>query len=218
MKSRIDPRLIPPAPDLALEMSIWAAGISSIAGIDEAGRGALAGPVVAAALILPPDPPRLRELQGMMDSKQLTPGQRMDWLEKIRRIATAWGVGFASHAEIDQQGIIAATRLAAQRSLEKCGKEAEHLLLDYLFLPDNQIPQTNLIKGDERSLSIAGASILAKITRDEKLVALDADFPGYQFARHKGYATSQHLAALDEKGPSPVHRCSFAPVRERFQS
>jgi len=218
MKNRLDPCLLPPAPNISFEKKLWKTGINHVAGIDEAGRGALAGPVVAAAVILPPQPSIVEKLDGLKDSKQLTPSQRTEWAECLRSIALAWGIGIASNAEIDQQGIVPATRLAAQRAMVNSKIAPEHLLLDYLFLPDDETPQTNLIKGDERSLSIAGASILAKTARDGLLIALESEYPGYRFAEHKGYATSQHLEALDRLGPSPIHRFSFAPIKERTQA
>jgi ribonuclease HII len=213
MMGRFDPRLLPPAPDLSLENRLWEAGIEKIAGIDEAGRGALAGPVAAAAVILPSSLSIPEALDGLKDSKQLTPAQRDRWAEVIRRKARAWGVGFASHAEIDHLGIVPATRLAAQRAMENLDPPAGHILLDYLFLPEVKIPQTNLIKGDQRSLSIAAASVLAKTARDELLLELESEFPGYHFAAHKGYATSKHLKALERLGPSPIHRRSFVPIK-----
>ena len=216
MTKRFDPSLLPPAPDLSLEGRLWQAGIKYIVGFDEAGRGALAGPVAASAVVLPPGSASLKNLYGLKDSKQLTPAQREEWADRIRQGASAWGIGFASHAEIDLWGIIPATRLAALRAVEQLDLPIEHLLLDYLFLPDIRIPQTNLIKGDERSLCIAAASVLAKTARDKVLVQLDSEYPGYQFADHKGYATAQHLAALDRLGPCPVHRRSFAPIKERI--
>lgn len=202
-------------PDLSLESALWAAGIGPIAGIDEAGRGALAGPVAAAALILPPDPAILENLLGLRDSKQMAAVERAGWSVRLRRICLDWGVGFASHTEIDQDGIVPATRLAMQRAVAALQVRPELLLIDYLLLPDLDLPQTALIKGDSRSLSIAGASVLAKTARDALLLALETEFPGYGFGAHKGYGTRQHLAALDALGPCPIHRQSFAPVRER---
>jgi ribonuclease HII len=216
MSRRFDPRLLPPAPDLSIERALWEAGIDIIAGVDEAGRGALAGPVVAAAVVFSSSIAIRADLQGINDSKQLSPRKRDEWAEIIHRIALAWGVGFASHSEIDQLGIVPATHLAAHRAVEEIELQINHLLLDYLFLPEVGIPQTNLIKGDQRSVSIAAASILAKTARDKLLIDLDSEFPGYHFADHKGYATSQHLAALNRLGPSPIHRKSFAPVKERI--
>jgi ribonuclease HII len=128
-------------------------------------------------------------------------------------VALAWGVGYASEREIDQYGILPATRLAAHRALSLLAVSPQHLLLDYLFLPDEPTPQTSLIKGDERSLSIAGASILAKTGRDALLLQMELDYPGYGFAAHKGYATRAHLQALRELGPCPTHRMSFAPIK-----
>ena len=214
MNKRFDSSLLPPAPNISFEKKLWNAGLNHVAGIDEAGRGALAGPVAAAALILPPQPSIVDKLDGLKDSKQLTASQRAEWAECLSSIALAWGIGFASHTEIDQQGIVPATRLAVQRAMANSKITPEHLLLDYLFLPDDETPQTNLIKGDERSLSIAGASILAKTARDKLLIELESEYPGYRFAQHKGYGTTQHLEALDRLGPSPIHRFTFAPIKE----
>jgi ribonuclease HII len=199
---------------LSFEKALWDAGIEHIAGIDEAGRGALAGPVAAAAVILPDDPNVKRTLDGVRDSKQMTPRQREHWAEILRETALAWGVGFASHAEIDAIGIIPATRLAAQRALESLKGTPEHLLIDALLLPEVSHPQTALIKGDARSLSIASASVLAKVTRDALLKELDGDHPGYGFASNKGYGTAAHRAALLQWGPCSIHRRSFAPLRQ----
>lgn len=180
-----------------------------MAGIDEAGRGALAGPVAAAAVILPVDDNILHSLAGVRDSKQMTPTQRETWCVQIKRQAAAWGVGFASSEEIDLLGILPATRLAAVRALEGFSLAPNHLILDYLFLPEIPLPQTSLVKGDQRSLSIAAASVLAKTARDACMVALDQQVPGYGFARHKGYGTVVHCAALESLGPSAIHRRTF---------
>ncbi len=200
-------------PDLSFERNLWEAGITWIAGIDEAGRGALAGPVTAAALVLPPDPNLLDRLAGVRDSKQLSPQKRTYWAERLLQSAVAWGVGFASHLEIDAQGILPATRLAMQRAIDGLADTPEHLLLDYLFLPDCHLPQTALIKGDARCLSIAGASILAKTARDAFMNDLDKNYPGYGFASHKGYCTQRHIETIQHLGACPVHRCSFAPLK-----
>jgi ribonuclease HII len=205
-----DRSLIPAEPDLSFELALWGAGFTAVAGIDEAGRGALAGPVSAAAVILPADLSMGRYLKGVRDSKQLTPDKREIAREKILQHASAWGVGFATSEEIDQFGILPATRLAACRALEALSIPPAHILLDYLFLPEITLPQTALIKGDCRSLSIAAASILAKTARDAVLRELDLTFPGYGFAAHKGYGTKAHRAALQQLGVSPVHRLSFA--------
>lgn len=214
MSRQADGRRSPSAPDLSLESALWAADIGPIAGVDEAGRGALAGPVAAAALILPPNPAVQEQLQGLRDSKQMTPVERAGWSVRLRKNSLDWGVGFASHLEIDQYGIVPATRLAMQRAVEALQVRPEHLLIDYLLLPDLDLPQTALIKGDARSLTIAGASVLAKTARDALLLALEGEFPGYGFGAHKGYGTRQHLAALDALGPCLIHRRSFAPIRD----
>lgn len=204
-----DHTMIPPQPDLAFELALWKAGLTLVAGIDEAGRGALAGPVAAAVVILPPDPKLAEWMTGVRDSKQLSPSQRETARETILHYAAGWGVGFASVIEIDQLGILPATRLAASRALQELTISPTHLLLDYLFLQDIPIPQTSLVKGDCRSLSIAAASILAKTSRDARMRELDLFYPEYDFSSHKGYGTAAHRAALKQSGPSPVHRLSF---------
>lgn len=215
MGKRFDPNLLPPAPDLSFEGRLWEKGVKYVAGIDEAGRGALAGPVAAAAVILPPTASVRINLLGVRDSKQLTPNERTTWADRLQKFALCWGIGFASHEEIDCWGIIPATRIAVQRALDTLTYPPDHLLLDYLFLPECGIPQTMLVKGDARSLSIAGASILAKTARDKLLTELEVDYPGYHFEQHKGYGTPQHMEVLDLLGPSPVHRQSFAPIKGR---
>jgi ribonuclease HII len=198
-----------PGPDLTFEKALWQAGISTVAGIDEAGRGALAGPVAAAAVILPADEKIDLRLKGVRDSKQMTPSQRRYWSAQIKEWAVTWGVGFASAEEIDQIGILPATHLAAARSLEELNIAPDHLILDYLFLSECMLPQTSLVKGDQRSLSVAAASVLAKITRDAFMIALNEQMPGYGFDRHKGYGTASHCAALEKLGLSPAHRQTF---------
>lgn len=215
MSGRIESVLAPASPNFTFEQPLWAAGVRFVAGIDEAGRGAWAGPVAAAALLLPCDPSLARVLEGVRDSKQLTPAERASWAERLAAVAVAWQVGYASCEEIDLLGILPATRLAASRALEALPVAPQHLLLDYLFLPESPLPQTALVRGDARSLSIAGASILAKTARDARLRELDGCFPGYGFASHKGYGTPGHLEALLRLGPCPIHRRSFAPVKER---
>ena len=144
----------------------------------------------------------------------MTSRQRFAWAVKIRSTALAWGVGFASHTEIDALGILPATRLAMQRALAQLALPPQHLLLDAVRLPAVPLPQTVLIKGDVHSLSIAAASVLAKTARDELLIAWEQEYPGYGFARHKGYGTAVHRQALQLKGPCPLHRFSFAPIRD----
>jgi ribonuclease HII len=214
MVKKFDRSLLPPFPDLQFERELWDAGIEYVAGIDEAGRGALAGPVAAGVVILPQKKEIQNTLQGVKDSKQLTPKARSRWLKVIEGCSLSCQVGFASAVEIDEKGIIAATRLAAQRALEKTTPVPQHLLIDWISIPGAGIQETSLVKGDARSLSIACASIAAKVRRDEILVALDDSYPGYGFAGHKGYGTAQHRAAIRELGPCPIHRRSFSPIRE----
>lgn len=215
--SRFDPSLLPATPDLEFETSLWLKGLTHIAGIDEAGRGALAGPVAAGIVIFPFDDHLLISMQGLKDSKQLTAAERSNWAARIRETALAWGVAFASNDEIDQLGIVPATQLAAQRALLACKIEVDHLMLDYLFLPEIDIPQTKLVKGDQRSLSIAAASVLAKTSRDALMLDLDGEFPEYKLANNKGYGTQEHLNAIERYGPKRIHRISFAPIKQRYQ-
>jgi ribonuclease HII len=202
------------SPDLSLELPLWEAGLLTLAGLDEAGRGAWAGPVAAGAVILPADAAILERLSGVRDSKQMTPLQRARWAEQIQAAALSWGVGFASSLEIDAIGIVPATRLAMQRALDGMVVRPVHLLIDALNLPEEELPQTYLPKGDARSLSIAAASVIAKTQRDALMVALDEHYPAYGFARHKGYGTRRHQVSLGQWGPCAIHRASFAPVRD----
>jgi len=209
MTRGIDPSLIPSAPDLEYEQGLWQAGFKYITGIDEAGRGALAGPVAAGALILPANTAIARNLGCVRDSKQMTPTAREACREHILQVALAWAVGLASAQEIDELGILPATRLAARRALQALACQADHLLLDFLLLPELSIPQTALIKGDCRSISIAGASILAKTERDALMREFEVAHPGYGFARHKGYGTAVHRAAIQRLGLCAIHRRTF---------
>jgi ribonuclease HII len=197
-------------PDLSHELALWSA-YKYIAGLDEAGRGALAGPVCVGAVILPDDDPLLSQaLGGTRDSKQLTPRKRLELIPRIKWTALAWGVGFASAGEIDLLGIVPATRLAASRALEMLSLFPNFLLTDFrLELPELDVSQTALVKGDQRSLSIASASILAKTARDSLMFELDAEYPEYGFSRHKGYGTLLHRAKVWQFGPSPIHRKTF---------
>jgi len=217
MTPRFDPSLIPNIPHLRHENALWVNGALWIAGIDEAGRGALAGPVSAAAVILPKLSSIAQDLEGVRDSKIMTPTQRESWMVIIKETAVSFGLGLASAQEIDTLGIISATRIAASRAINNLAIDPDWLLLDYLHLPDIPILQISLIKGDMRSLSIAAASVLAKTTRDAILIQLDDQYPGYGFAKHKGYGTKSHTEAIKRLGPSPVHRMSFAPIRPRTQ-
>lgn len=212
---KFNPDLLPERPNLAFESDLWGQGIALVAGVDEAGRGALAGPVAASAVVLPPGQDDLMALlSGVRDSKVMTPTAREAWAEVIKTVARAWGVGMAGPDEIDRLGIVPATCLAAARALEYLGVSPEHLLVDYLTLPNVSVPQTPLVKGDGRALSIAAASILAKTARDALLVDLDHTYPGYGFASNKGYATRAHRQAILALGPCAVHRRSFAPVSD----
>ena len=204
-----DRSLLPTEPDLSFELELWKAGHAAVAGIDEAGRGALAGPVAAAAVILPPEVRLLEDLRGVRDSKQMTAEQRDIARGKILSRAVCWGVGMATAGEIDQLGILPATRLAVCRALDGLTIAPTHLLLDYLRIPEVDTPQTALVKGDCRSLSIAAASVLAKTSRDALMGAMELEYPGYGFARHKGYGTFAHREAIQRLGPSPAHRLSF---------
>ncbi len=195
-------------PTLEYEQNLWKSNLTRIAGIDEAGRGAWAGPVCAAAVILPPDPGMVYTLDKVRDSKLMTPLTREYWAPRIKTAALGWGVAFASALEIDLLGILRATRLAATRALSSLNPE--YLLTDYLIFPGLELPQTALVKGDQRSLSVAAASVLAKTSRDAWMRELDERLPGYGFSRHKGYGTHLHRIAIDQFGLSSEHRLSFS--------
>ncbi len=202
-------------PGLEFERSFWEAGLLNVAGLDEAGRGAWAGPVAAAAVILPFDKPGLHKgLWGVRDSKQMTAGQRSHWAAVIQSVAVAFGVGLATREEIDSEGILCATRLAMERALDALTFKPDYLLLDALLLRSREIGQTALIKGDSISLSIASASILAKTARDQIMVEMEFSYPGYGFSRHKGYGTNAHRQALRENGVCEIHRRSYRPVKD----
>jgi len=213
MAKRFDRSLIPPSPDFRFEIECWQGGFKYVAGIDEAGRGALAGPVAAAVVVFPPDENLSHKLLGVRDSKQMSPRKRQDWADQLPDIALAYGVGFASPGEIDDFGIVTATRLAMKRSINLLDLTPHFLLIDYVQLPEFDIPQLSLVKGDARSLSIAAASILAKTARDAFMRDMDSVFPGYGFFNNKGYGTASHRAALQNIGPTSIHRKSFKGVR-----
>ena len=216
---KFDTRLLPPSPDLSFEHALWKKGLTLVAGIDEAGRGALAGPVAVGAVILPFDDSDLsQKLHGVRDSKQMKAEQRDYWAVIIKEVAIGWAVGFAEVNEIDSLGIVPATRLAARRAVEALAQQPQHLLIDYIYLPNVHLPQTSLVKGDCRALSIACASVLAKTIRDALMIALDASYPEYGFARHKGYGTEQHLQAIAALGPCAIHRRSFSPLIDLYPS
>jgi ribonuclease HII len=197
-------------PDLTYEKHLWL-HYKHVAGLDEAGRGALAGPVAVGAVILPSDKTLLSHaLAGVRDSKQLTPLQRELLAPRIQKTALAWSVAFASAEEIDSQGIVPATRLAALRALQELSISPQYLLTDFrLELPQLDISQTSLVKGDMHCLSIAAASILAKTARDAYMRELDCQYQGYGLEKHKGYGTQAHRLALKRLGASPIHRKSF---------
>lgn len=199
---------------LQYEHQYWNSGYRRVMGLDEAGRGTWAGPVAAGAVCLPPDRHDLSKvLAGVRDSKQMTPRQRVNLVDTIKKTAVAWGVGSASAAEIDAIGIVPATRLAMQRALESSAFKPDALLIDSLVWPEMKVPQLSIIKGDTLSLSIAAASILAKVWRDEHMRQLAEQYPQYGFASHKGYGTAKHHAALKQFGVCAEHRRTFAPIR-----
>ncbi|MCE8016735.1 ribonuclease HII [Halomonas sp. MCCC 1A17488] len=184
-----------------------------LAGVDEVGRGPLVGAVVAAAVILDP----LRPIAGLTDSKKLTPQRREALDTEIRDKALAFAVAEATHAEVDELNIYHATHLAMRRAIDALPLAPEYLLVDGNRLPGHHVPGQAIVKGDARHPAIAAASILAKVARDAQMVALDGLFPDYGFARHKGYATPEHLAALERLGPLPEHRRSFAPLKGQLE-
>jgi ribonuclease HII len=201
-------------PTLETELALRAQGHRFIAGLDEAGRGAWAGPVVAAAVVLPLSQSDLeRVLGGVRDSKQLSPLTRATLFDVIRQIAVGVGVGVSAPAVIDREGILPATRRAMQQALTRLSPQPGCLILDYLQLTTVPLPQVAFPKADARSLSVAAASIVAKVTRDRLMCLLEERYPGYDFARHKGYGTAAHRAALARLGPAAIHRMSFAPLK-----
>lgn len=214
MTRRIDPVLIPFQPNLSFEHSLWNEEILLVAGVDEAGRGSLAGPVSAGVVILPPQEEIQKTLSGVQDSKQLSAAERAEQRILIESTSKSWAVGYADNAEIDQVGIVGATRLAIQRAVDQLIIKPQHLLVDYLVLPNNPLPQTRLVKGDARSLSIAAASILAKTHRDEWMTSIANQYPEYKFEANKGYGTANHLKALEIFGHSALHRMTFKPMRD----
>ncbi len=196
---------------LRFETELWAQGLKRVAGVDEAGMAPLAGPVVAAAAVLPEG----YRLKGLDDSKKiLDPERRAELAVAIKQDAVAWAVGRAEVEEIDRINIYHAGLLAMRRAVEGLGLVPDYVLVDARKIPECPAPQRGIIKGDSLSMSIAAASILAKTTRDALMAELDALYPGYGLAGHKGYPTPQHIQALREKGVLPIHRRSFAPVRE----
>ena len=188
-----------------IEDSFYAQGVKVICGVDEAGRGPLAGPVCAAAVILPEH----LEIPGLTDSKKLTDKKRRELFPIIKEQAIAYGIGLASQQEIDEINILQATFLAMQRALDQLAVKPDLALIDGNREKDFGIPVKTVVKGDSLSMNIAAASILAKVTRDDLMVQLAEEYPQYGFEIHKGYGTKAHYAALTEHGASPIHRMSF---------
>jgi ribonuclease HII len=199
--------------DLRYERKLWREGLLAIAGVDEAGVGPMAGPVVAAAVIFPPE----THIKGVHDSKQVPAPKREELYDIIIERAQAFAVGVAEVEEIDRLNIYHATLAACVRAVEALCVKPEHVLIDGRPLRNLKLPQTHIVGGDRKSFCIAAASIIAKVTRDRLMCELDNVYPGYGFARHKGYCTAEHFEAIERLGPSPIHRTSFAPVNAAAQ-
>ena len=193
---------------LAYEKECYARGIELIAGVDEVGRGPLAGPVVAAAVILP----KACKIPGLNDSKKIPKAKHKEIYEAVLQNAVAIGIGIKDNQVIDQVNIYEATKLAMMEAIGQLEPQPQHLLIDAMKL-DLPIPQTSIIKGDANSLSIAAASIVAKVTRDQMMEEFDCEYPGYDFTQNAGYGTANHLAGLHKLGVTPIHRRSFEPVK-----
>ena len=193
---------------LAYEKECYAREIELIAGVDEVGRGPLAGPVVAAAVILP----KGCKISGLNDSKKIPKSKHKEIYEAVLQNAVAIGIGIKDNQVIDQVNIYEATKLAMMEAIGQLEPQPQHLLIDAMKL-DLPISQTSIIKGDANSLSIAAASIVAKVTRDQMMEEFDKEYPGYDFAKNAGYGTAKHLAGLDQLGVTPIHRRSFEPVK-----
>jgi len=212
LKAKVRKRKTKP-PSLVEEKELGTKGYVLVAGVDEAGRGALAGPVVAAAVILPPSP-KFRWLKSVRDSKELPKARRESLFDEIQRDAVSISVGIIAPQTIDVIGIVNATKIAMCHAVEQLATPPDYILIDFLRLPQLRISQKAIVRGDKLCLSIACASIIAKVTRDRIMVELDGQHPGYGLADHKGYGTKKHLSFLNQNGPSPIHRHSFAPVTE----
>jgi len=194
-----------PTAPYRFEAQAWRTGLTRVAGVDEAGRGPLAGPVVAAAVVVAPD----RRIRGVNDSKVLPPERREELFALIQERAVAIGVGIVDHLTIDRINILEATRLAMDQALAALSVVPELIITDFVELRACPCPQRNLVDGDARCASVAAASIVAKVTRDRLMRDIDAEFPVYGFAKHKGYATPEHIAAIDRHGLCRLHRRSF---------
>jgi ribonuclease HII len=193
-------------------MELWKAGYKSVGGIDEAGRGSWAGPVYAAVVVFSPEVIPTELIGHVRDSKQLSSGRRQKLAEAIKKASLDWGIGHATNHEIDSQGIVPATRLAAKRAIMQLVRPLDFIVLDYLLLDDLTVPQVALVRGDQQVLSIAAASILAKTGRDDLMNQMDTLYPAYSFKTNKGYGTTAHQRALKRVGICPIHRMSFKPV------
>jgi ribonuclease HII len=204
-------------PTLDSERKLGLAGYSCVAGIDEVGRGALAGPVFAAAVVVPFGVD-FAWLPLVRDSKQLSPRQRERLFRLIQQDGIPIGLGDAPHRVVDELGIVGATRLAMCRAVERLPIAPDFLIIDALTLPGVTLPQKGIVRGDETCISIACASVAAKVSRDRYMVEQDALYPGYGMADHKGYGTVGHMVSLRELGPCPIHRRSFAPVQRLIQA
>jgi ribonuclease HII len=198
----------PPSAPYRYEAQAWRGGVSRVAGLDEAGRGPLAGPVVAAAVILDPE----RRVKKLADSKLLTAERREELFGQIHERAVAVGVGIVDHVTIDRINILQATRLAMAQAIAALSVVPDLVITDFVTLTSLPCPQKNLVDGDARCATVAAASIVAKVTRDRLMLEADKQFPEYGFAKHKGYATADHLAALDRHGACAIHRRSFSGV------
>ncbi len=205
------------SPNFDHENELKSQGYELIAGIDEVGRGALAGPVVAGAVILP-HPANLSWLELVRDSKELNAKKRESLFALINNEAVAVGIGIVPSQVIDSVNILKATKLAMMQAVEKLPRQPGFLLIDRVSLSQCPIPQRGITRGDKSCLSIACASIVAKVTRDRMMEELDGLYPGYGFAWHKGYGTREHISCLQKLGPSPIHRLYFAPVRNVIAS
>jgi ribonuclease HII len=205
-------------PSLDRELALCKQGYRVVAGVDEVGRGAWAGPVVACAAVLPVESPTLaEELAGIRDSKRLSPARRSRFHERISTVAQSLGLGVVNSSLLDELGVVAATKLAMRRALDGLSPSPDYLLVDGFPLAYKGLPHQGIPGGDDLSMSISAASIVAKVERDRMMVALDGVFPGFDFGRHKGYGTARHREALDRLGPSPVHRMSYAPMKFKVE-
>lgn len=196
----------------AYEEALYDSGISLVCGVDEAGRGPIAGPLVVAACILPP----LLKIEGINDSKQLSRSKREKLYKEITKNAIAYKIVYVSEYEIDETNIYSATIMGMQKAISELKIKPEHVLIDFMKLKDLDIPSTSITHGDALSASIAAASILAKVSRDQYMAKMDQKYPNYGFKHNMGYCTKMHMKALEELGPTPIHRKTFYPVSKYF--